>query len=414
LPELVAFRALRYDTSAVPDLSAVLCPPYDVINASQREDLSSRDPRNAVHVELPDSYESAAATLAAWQADGTLLRDERPIIYVYEQQYAAPGGTATAARGFFCRLRLEPYGPGSGVLPHEHTMSGPKEDRFRLMSAVKANLSPVLFLYDDAAGGQAADRLVSEVTARPPDAEGAGPGGLINRLWLEDPDSSASARELLRLASARPVTIADGHHRYETALRYRDEVGGGSSEFVLALMYEAQSGGLELLPWHRLLAGLDGGDIVAKAADWFSVADVADSTAVKSAVAAIPGTLGLWTREGGAILTVGRERVAGLLPAEKSETLRWLDVSVLSATLSRMIGTSTEDLAADGRLTYLADADQAIALVDAGDADAAFLLRPTPIADVMAVAAAGEHMPAKSTFFYPKAATGLVFNTLAD
>ena len=210
------------------------------------------------------------------------------------------------------------------------------------------------------------------------------------------------------------MTIADGHHRYETALRYRNDVGGGSADFVLALMYEADSGGLALLPWHRLLTGVDGAQLLASAADWYSVtrSDSPEDVAAKSF--ATPGSIGLWTREGGATLQVDRAKVAALLPAASSETLRWLDVSVLSSTLSRMIGTSTQALADQGRLTYLADASAAVALVNAGTADAAFLMRPTPIGDVMDVAAAGEHMPAKSTFFYPKAATGLVFNPLAD
>ncbi len=218
----------------------------------------------------------------------------------------------------------------------------------------------------------------------------------------------------MRLAAARPVTIADGHHRYETALRYRNEVGGGSSDFVLALMYEASSGGLALLPWHRLLTGVDGAQLLASAADWFSVTrsdspeDVAAKTAATPRIHRVVDARGRsdpprWIAQGS----------PQSCRPHASETLRWLDVSVLSATLSRMIGTSTQALADQGRLTYLADASAAVAQVSAGKADAAFLLRPTPIDDVMAVAAAGEHMPAKSTFFYPKAATGIVFNPLS-
>jgi uncharacterized protein (DUF1015 family) len=413
VPDLQTFRALRYDTSAVPDLSTVLCPPYDVIDSAERERLA-RDPRNAVNVELPDNYDAAAATLSRWINEGTLRRDAQPLIYLYEQRYAAADGSEMAARGFFCRLRLEPYGPTSGVLPHEHTMTGPKEDRFRLMSAVKANLSPVLFLYEDGARGAAAGALLNRLIEAQPTVETIGPGGLLNRIWIADPADSDDARELMQIAAARPVTIADGHHRYETALRYRDEVGGGSSEFVLALMYEAISGGLALLPWHRVLSDVDGDQLLASSAEWYSIASSGSPEDVRAKVAATPGSIGLWTREGGAILHADRAKVAPLLPSSASETLRWLDVSVLSSTLSRMIGTSTEALAAQGRLTYLSDASAAVALVTTGKAVAAFLLRPTPIEDVMAVAASGEHMPAKSTFFYPKAATGIVFNPLTD
>jgi uncharacterized protein (DUF1015 family) len=289
------------------------------------------------------------------------------------------------------------------------------------MSAVKVNLSPVLFLYDDGAGGaSSADLVESIVTGSGAAAEGIGPGGLVNRLWVVDPIASDAARQLLRITASGRVTIADGHHRYETALRYRDEVGGPGSDFVLALLYEAHSGGLALLPWHRVLSGVNGPDLVDTCASYFDVTPFASpadlnealATQVNTAASVSPGSIGLWTRGGGALLGVDRSLVDALLPPSSSETLRWMDVSVLSGTLSRMIGATSEDLAAQGRLTYVSDAGVAVAEVESGRADAAFLLRPTPIEQVLAVAAAGEHMPAKSTFFYPKAATGLVFNPL--
>ena len=421
MPQLHPFRALRYSASAVPDLSAVLCPPYDVINPAERERLAARDSRNAVHIELPaadtqgaiSAYEAAGRTFSSWMADGTLLRDERPVIYVYEQRYTGPDGIEQAARGFFCRLTLEPYGPNSGIRPHEATMSGPKEDRFRLMSAVAANLSPVLFLYDDHDRGDVAGQLMQAITGREPAVDAVGPGGLVNRLWVVDPLESDSARELLRIASAGPLTIADGHHRYETALRYHDVDGSPSSDHVLALLYEAHSGGLALLPWHRLLSGIDGATLLKATADWFTVTPV-QSVAELIDAPLEAGAMGLWTGAGGALLKVDRARVPNALPSDESETLRWLDVSVLSSTLSQMIGSTSAALAADGRLSYLSNAADAVAQVESGRADAAFLLRPTPIEDVLAVAQAGEHMPAKSTFFYPKAATGHVFNPLTD
>lgn len=428
VPQLLPFRALRYDAAAVPDLSVVLCPPYDVISGAERELLAARDPRNAVHVELPvgeaggavSSYEAAARTFSGWIADGTLRRDERPVIYVYEQRYQAADGSEQAARGFFCRLRLEPYGPASGVLPHEHTLSGPKEDRFRLTSAVKANLSPVLFLYDNGDRGAATEGLMEALTSAPPEVEALGPGGLVNRLWMADPAEFDHARELMALAASGPLTIADGHHRYETALRFRDQPDApNAADFVLALLYDAHSGGLGLLPWHRVLRGVAEGRVLMDAAsEWFVVTPCNSSAELIEALAegepSVPARIGLRTAGGGALLEVDRERVAALLPASASETLRWLDVTVLSSTLSRMIGRAPEELAMDGNLTYVADADAAVALVESRAADAAFLLRATPIVDVVAVAAAGEHMPAKSTYFHPKAATGLVFNPLAD
>ncbi len=402
----------------------MLCPPYDVIGPAERERLARRHPRNAVHVELPaaDSlrgwspYDAAAHAFSTWQADGTLLRDDRPLVYVYEQRYATADGAEATCRGFFCRLRLEQYGPESGVRPHEGTLSAAKEDRFELMRAVRANLSPVLFLYDDATGGEDAGRLVEELTAGQPEVVAVGPGDLANRMWLADPAQSDAARSLLDMAAARPVTIADGHHRYETALRYCAEVDGDdAASSVLALMYEAHSGGLALRPWHRVLRGVDESALAATE-EWFEstetlspdelIQDLADSPASE------PGVFGLWTVSGGRLL---RRRTGADFPsAVGSEAVRRLDVSVLSATLSRMFGTPTETLAADGRLTYATDAAAAIGEVQAQRADAAFLVRPTPIEDVLAVAEAGDYMPAKSTLFYPKAATGLVFSPLND
>jgi uncharacterized protein (DUF1015 family) len=434
VPELVPFRGLRYEAAAVPDLASVLCPPYDVISASERARLAALDERNAVHVELPvaegrsdgstgDPYQAAARRFAKWQSDETLRRDDRPLLYIYEQRYQMPEGDELSARGFFCRLRIEAFGPGGGIRPHESTMSGPKEDRFRLLSAVRANLSPVLLMYDSGDGGASARALMDELIAEPPVAEAVGPGGLMNRLWLADPAQSALARDLLRIAGSGPLTIADGHHRYETALRFSREPGApDDAGWVLALLYDAHSGGLSLLPWNRVIRQQGSGSaLLATVGDWFSVHRVDTAEQLGRALeepapasADAGGVLGLWTREGGAVLKVDRGRVGDLLPVTASETLRWLDVNVLSSTLAAMIGSPVSELAADGRLSYVSDAREATALVDSADADATFLLRPTPIEAVLDVAAAGEYMPAKSTFFHPKAATGIVFNPIGE
>ncbi|MEA2677445.1 MAG: hypothetical protein QOJ81_1586, partial [Chloroflexota bacterium] len=246
MPQLRPFRGLRYDPATVPDLGAVLCPPYDVISAVEREALVARDPHNAVALELPDSYEGATSILNEWQRDGVLRRDDKPLIYIYEQRYSVGDGERLA-RSFFCRLRLEDYGPGSGVRPHEHTLSGPKEDRFKLLSATRVNLSPVLLLYDDESGGAASSELMDSLTGAPPTVAAAGPGGVGQRLWAVDPEALPAAAELLERAGRNPLTIADGHHRYETALRYRDTPGHAvDADFVLALLYGAHGGGLSL------------------------------------------------------------------------------------------------------------------------------------------------------------------------
>ncbi len=392
------FEGLRYDPANVPDVSAVLCPPYDVISAAERAALAARDPRNAVALELPASYEAAATTLDAWQRDGVLRREERPLVYLYEQRYTV-GEAERVARSFFCRLRLEPYGPDSGVRPHEHTLSAPKEDRFQLLSATRVNLSPVLFLYDDASGGATSGRLMDALTSAPPTAVAAGPGGVGQRLWAIDPEQTPAAKDLLKLAGRNPLTIADGHHRYETALRYRatpDAVP--DADYVMALLYDAHSGGLALRPWHRVISGpLKGkafqGRTVRDAQDLLDQMRLAEANAS-------PGIFGVWTREGGKVLNID--------PSQPGE----LDVDILSSTLPQMIGSSTDELNASGRLTYTSDANVAIDAVNSGSAEVAFLVRPTPVESVLSVAATGGFMPPKSTYFHPKAATGLVFNPL--
>lgn len=415
MPDLRPFRGLRYDLSVAGDLGAVLCPPYDVISAQERARLADRDLHNAVRLELPvaeagqvDQYAAAASLLDQWQGEGVLTRDERPLLYVYEQRYSLAGADRVA-RSFFCRLGLEEYGEGSGVRPHERTMSAPKEDRFGLLSATRVNLSPVLLMYDDNAGGASSARLMKALTSAPPVARGAGPDGVEQRLWTVDPDAVPEAREVLAIASARPLSIADGHHRYETALRYRAQPDAPpGAKWVLALLYDAHSGGLALRPWHRVVAGpLDAAVALSAAATVFASEPVKDAQELLARMrvsdpAPPPGTLGLWTRETGALLTVD--------PGRSGE----LDVDVLSDTLPAMIGSTSEELSANGRLTYTADAPQAIAAVDEGRADVAFLLRPTPVEAVLSVAQAGGFMPAKSTYFHPKAATGLVFNPLWD
>lgn len=402
MPDLRPFRGLRYAAPAVTDYSAVICPPYDVISTAERAMLAARHPANAVHVELPATYADAQRLFEAWQADGTLRRDDRALLYVYEQHYRLTDGRPRTARGFVCRLRLEPTAPGSAVRAHEHTMSAPKEDRFRLLSAVRANLSPVILLYEAGSDFPAGD-LLAALTGAAPDIAAVDDAGIEHRLWLVDPARSTQAATLLAGVARLPLTIADGHHRYQTALRFCAEVGGAGADEVMALLFETNSGGLAVLATHRLVKAIEG-NVLERAAGLFDV--TADGLSAVEAVPTAPGEIGVWTRTGGARLR-RRERQATDSP------VAGLDVSMLADALPRLVGADVDGLTAAGRISYTQDAGAAVAAVDAGDADAAFLLAPTPVTSVIEVAAAGEVMPPKSTFFYPKAATGLVFNPIA-
>ncbi len=438
MPDIRAFRALRYDDETVPDLARVVAPPYDVVSATLRAELAARDPRNVVAIDLPvdagaadpdEKYRQAARTFAAWRSDGTLRKDRLPSLYVYEQVYVVPGTTVRRVqRGFYGRLRLEAFGPGSGVLPHERTLAGPKEDRYKLMRATGANFSGVMVLYADPSGTAA--RLLSEATEAAAVADVTDDDGVRHRLWMvpEDAPTGPLVAGLREAAGREPVTIADGHHRYETALRYRDERRGTRSfeddpafDYVLALFMDAGAETLLVLPAHRVARVVSAADGLAEAAAASGLFDVEPADRAALAAAFGPGALapggrgriGLWTRTGGALLTARRDAFAALLPSG-GEALRRLDVTLLAAALERLCGIDRAATTTGGRVAFTKDAAEAMAWVDARTdaADAAFLLEGTPVADIAAVARDGDLMPQKSTYFYPKPLTGFVLNPL--
>lgn len=445
MPILRPFRALRYDPETVGDLAAVVSPPYDVISADEQRRLLERHPKNVVRLDLPpeeagdapdDRYRRAARTFAEWRSDGTLRKDPRPAIYVYEQRYRVPGSDdERIGRGFFARLRLEPFGPGSGVLPHERTLSGPKEDRYRLLRATGANFSPIVALFDDPSDRAAA--ILAGVAEAAPDAEVRDDEGVVHRLWVVpargvgegdgDETPADPVAELLSLAGRAPVTIADGHHRYETALRYRDErrmtrtcEEDPAFDYVLALLLEYRRYPPTVLPTHRVVVGLGSAGVkrlLAELPGLFAVTPLDVEAVVRRfatpAGAGGAGRFGLVTRDMSALLEARRDAFVPLLP-RGGEALRRLDVTLLGATLERCCGLDAATVAAGERLRYTKSAAEAAELVlaGAGGADAAFLLEPTPVAEIVAVARDGDVMPQKSTYFYPKPLTGLVLNPL--
>jgi uncharacterized protein (DUF1015 family) len=438
VPEIRPFRALRYDRSVVVDLGLVVAPPYDVVGPELRASLVARHPANVVSLDLPaeelgdepdDRYRRAARTLAAWRSNGTLRKDPHPSVYVYEQTYVVPGtNDERTQRGFFARLCLEPFGPDAAVLPHERTLAGPREDRYKLLRATGVNTSPVVALFDDRSG-KTGQRLAF-AAAGPPDVEVTDDDGVRHRLWAVAADGDGAPAEiaaaLIAAAAARPVTIADGHHRYETALQYRDERRMTRSceedppfDYLLTLFLEATGEPLTVLPTHRLLRGI--GDeraaaLLDRAGELFDVERVGSAEALVRAFEGAGasdgggrGRFGLWTRVGGAFLTARREAFEPFLPPG-GQALRSLDVTLLGAALERLAGIDADAVQA-GAVAYSKSAADAIAAVRVGDGvDAAFLLEGTPVASISAVARAGDVMPQKSTYFYPKALSGLVIN----
>ena len=438
MPEIRAFRALRYNPETLPDLAPVVAPPYDVISPARRMELAARDRRNVVAIDVPvdagaadpdEKYRQAARTFAAWRSDGTLRKDRQPSLYVYEQEYAVPGTSLRRVqRGFFGRLRLEAFVPGGGILPHERTLAGPKEDRYKLMRATGANFSAVMVLYSDATG--AARRLLTEATVMPAVADVTDDEGVWHRLWMVPADGPTAplVAGLVDAAGREPLTIADGHHRYESALRYRDERRMTSADeedppfdYVLALFMDMTAEPLLALPTHRVARAMSGADGLLEAAASAGLFDVepADRAALLGAFgpeAQAPGgrgRIGVWTRTGGAVLTARREAFAPLLPSG-GEAVRRLDVTLLAVTLERLCAIDRAATTTGGRVGYTKDVGEAIGWVDGrvDAADAAFLLEATPVAEIAAVAREGDVMPQKSTYFFPKPVTGFVLNPL--
>ena len=407
------FRALHYDRDRVGGLQRVVAPPYDVIDGAQRADLLARSPHNVVEIDLPvsdeDPYGHAAAVFEQWQRDGVLVRDEEPALWALEQDYTRPDGQRRTRHGFFARVKVEDYGPGR-IRPHERTHPGPKEDRLRLTRATKANLSPIFSLYDDpgeAAWGALAPHLETE-----PWSEVADEDGTVHRLWrVADPDAIAAVTVALAPAE---LLIADGHHRYETARVYHEEGGAGH---VLMCLVALQDPGLTVFPTHRLLTGLDDGrreslrdtiqrDFEIEPVDAARLEPTGDRGRVKM------GYLDSHHRRPLMLTLRDPDIVAAALP-DKPAPYRSLDTAVLEAlVLQGALGMSEDDISHLNGLDYARSTEQARERVESGAADAAFFMGATPVERVRDVAATGESMPPKSTYFFPKVLTGMVFNEL--
>jgi uncharacterized protein (DUF1015 family) len=424
MADVQPLRALHYDTAVVGPIADVLAPPYDVIDASQRAELIARSPFNVVAVDLPqawgeqegdrDPYAAAGELFESWQLQGALARDAEPALWAHTQDYTGPDGVARKRSGFFCRVRIEEYGAGR-VRPHERTHPGPKEDRLRLTRATRANVSPIFSLFSDPAG--AAWQALAPATGQPPWAEVTDADGTVHRLWrVADPAAIAAVQAVAKDAE---LLIADGHHRYETMRTYAEEVGGeGEHRYILMCLVALEDPGLTVFPTHRLIGGLDDARRAALAQALERDFDIVEVPAEQIAPPDGEGPLELGYfdgRDGRALrLTIKDQAIADAALAEHSQAYRHLDTGVLETlVLKNALGYSDDDIAHFNGLFYARDTAEALAMVRSGDFDAAFVMRPTPVGQVREVAAAGENMPPKSTYFFPKLLTGLLFNPLA-
>jgi uncharacterized protein (DUF1015 family) len=410
-------RALHYNLSAVPSLSDVTAPPYDVIDTEARARLLDRSPFNVVEIDLPkgpqgaDPYEHAAETLEEWTLQGILTADREEALWPLEQEYDGPDGARHTRRGFLCRVAVTEYGPGL-VRPHERTQPGPKEDRLRLTRATRHNLSPIFSLHEGNAWP-----ILEPALDGDPWGEVTDPEGTVHRVWrVADPDILAAVTA--ELANSE-LLIADGHHRYETARTYAEEIGGeGAHRYTLMALVSLEDPGLTVFGYHRLLTDLrdsDKPEILANVLrEHFEIEEVPLDRIDPAGEAGIGvfGYVDAHLKRGFRLRLKDTAAIDAALP-ERSEPYRRLDAAILETLILRdALGMSEADVAAKRGIAYTASSEAAIASLDDGT-DAAFLMRPTPVEQVRAVAAAGETMPPKSTYFFPKLLTGLVFNPLS-
>src|SRR4051795_5538797 len=417
MADVQPLRALHYDQAVAGPLQDLVAPPYDVIDPPAREALQARSPYNVVAIDLPqgeDPYATAAATLEAWTDEGAVVRDPEPAIWALVQDYTAPDGRKLTRKGFLARVRVEDYGPGR-IRPHERTHPGPKEDRLRLTRSTRANLSPIFSLYSDPAG--AAWGALRPHLDAPPWGEATDEDGTVNRLWrIADPSAIATVTEALADAE---LLIADGHHRYETARVYAEEIGGeGDHRYVLMNLVAMQDEGLTIFPTHRLVRDTTSQTQEALAdslREHFEISELGSLDELPPSTGNGPLTMGYIDAhfKRPFRLTLKDQAIADDVLAGMPDPYRRLDTAVLEALLLKgPLGLTDDDIDHQHGLRYSRTDDEARRMVLEGQADLAFFLRPSPVAQVQEIAAAGVNMPPKSTYFFPKVPTGLLFNPL--
>jgi uncharacterized protein (DUF1015 family) len=422
MAEIAPFRGVRFDTSKV-EAYRVLAPPYDVIDADQRAELAALDPHNCVRLILPEGegdakYAAAARTLDEWMASGVLVRDDAPAIYRYNQVFTSAelGDREVTRRGFIAAARLHRFDERV-ILPHERTLKGPKIDRLKLFKATASHPSQIFTLYSDPDG--AADRALAAAEAQAPVVDGTTADGTRHIVWkVDDADIIAA---VTRVIAERNLYIADGHHRYETMLAYRDfrrEQGDDAADFGTLFLANMDDPGLIVLPTHRLvhsLASFSRDDLLARAAATFDVDTVAGGASDAATIRTLLEQRGR-ARPTVAMIVPGSAD-ATLLSykpdlSSASETAR-LDVTVLhDAILEGLLGIDRAAQEAKTNLDYIKDTGKALAMTAEGKGQCCFLMNPTPVAQVKRVSDEGGFMPQKSTFFYPKIASGVVFRKL--
>ncbi len=414
---VIPFRGLRYNLGKVREIADVIAPPYDVIKPEERVDLEKRHPANIIHLILSqprdddtdnsNQYTRAAARMNRWISDDTLIQDPTPRYYIYDQSFHAPDGRHYTRRALIALVKLEPF-ENKVILPHEKTHAGPKIDRLNLMRTCHANLSPIFLLYQDQNGD--IEQIMQGFTDdNSPQIDCAEIFGSTHQLWsLDNPESN---REIQRLFASKPLLIADGHHRYETALAFRDEMAQKGEndistgyDYMMVNLVRMESPGLAVLAIHRLLSNLTTEQINRAIAGLPEVFAVHEIDSLSNLMAKLDTFKGKSPAVG---MSMPDNKYRLLIP--HSSSTEQLDVTLVQDTIINKL-FKVETLA--DHISYTAYPDDAVAHVNYASDRVALLMNPTPVEQVLDVAMAGSVMPQKSTYFYPKMATGFVLNLL--
>ena len=432
MADIRPFSGIRYAPELRPHLAALVTPPYDVISPEAQAAYYDRHPNNIIRLELGldepgddtlnNRYTRAAATFADWRLRGILRQDEHPAMYLYRQRFQS-GGKDYWRASLLARVRLEPWEAGV-VLPHEKTMAKPKSDRLKLLRACAANLSPIMALYQDEQ--ETLQQLFKALNEFPPEADFTDEAG--EEHWLLPITDEAHLRTIQDFFGNQHLYIADGHHRYETALAYRDELREmrkdlhpeDAANFVLMSLSAFEDPGVVILPTHRLIKGVAAERVRGLAEmlkPYFTLEALPASISASQALEALAAEVGtafvLVTAEQTFRVRARPEVAQRMAATGRSAAWQSLDVAILQTlALEEGLGLDAEAMTSGDFLTYIRDADAAVAAVQNGSAQLAALVRPTRVEQLRDVAAVGDRMPQKSTYFYPKLITGLVINPL--
>lgn len=420
------FKGMRFNTEKAGEISTLCCPPYDIISEAQRKEFIAENEYNVIRLELPkegeDVYKTAARVLETWRESGVLVYEDKPAIYIYEEEFFAHN-KCKSIKGIIARVKLEEFSKGV-ILPHEFTLSKAKEDRFNLMKATNCNFSQIYALYMD--GRHKALRAIERLSADKPELEFTDNDKVTHRLWVVTDEAEIS--ELVADFSDKRLYIADGHHRYETALNYRNycrengiSAEGDGHDYQMMYLMDMEHSGLVVFPTHRMIRSLPDFNKNRVLDGCKELFDITKFNSAENIEAELEKqykqrkkAFGFYCGQGEwYMLVLKKLDVMDEVLPDVSTASRSLDVSVLhTLVLEKILGIDKENMAKQINLTYTKTIDEAVGEVDCGEFQCSFILNPTRVTEIRDVAAAGEKMPQKSTYFYPKMITGFVMNDL--